>query len=171
MTIDRGEFTPNGDTRNIPLNLPNGGTIPTELMASLLADLAILGKEDRVLEIGTGSGYQAAILAERCKELVTIEILPIVGVAEKLPANVVCIHDDGFTYETQDEYDAIVVTCAAPRITHAWFKQLKEGGRLVIPLKINSSASCRVCVYEKQWGDLKLVKIPAYAMFTEGQGV
>lgn len=171
MTVDRADFTPNADTRDVSLPLPNGGTIPTEAMAMLLADLAILGKDDKVLEIGTGSGYQAAILAERCKEVVTIEISPILGVAEKLPANVTCIHDDGYTCDTNDQYDAIVVTFAAPRVMHAWFKQLKEGGRLVVPLKIQSNSQCRVCVYEKQWGELKPVKIHAYATFTEGIGV
>jgi protein-L-isoaspartate(D-aspartate) O-methyltransferase len=169
--VDRADFLPKGEMRKCALPLPNGGTIPTEEMANLLADLAILGKQDKVLEIGTGSGYQAAILAERCKEVTTIEIAPILGVAEKLPANVVCIHDDGYTCDTRDEYDAIIVTFAAPRIMHAWFKQLKEGGRLVIPLKIQTNAKCRVCVYEKQWGQLQGVKIHAYAEFTEGIGV
>ena len=102
--------------------------------------LALKGKE-KVLEIGTGSGYQATILAELAKEVYTIEILePLANRAKKLLkelgySNVYVRHGDGFLgWPEFAPFDAIIVTCAPEEIPAPLIEQLAEGGRLVIPV-------------------------------------
>jgi protein-L-isoaspartate(D-aspartate) O-methyltransferase len=96
---------------------------------------------DRVLEIGTGSGYQAAVLAEIVKEVYTIEIRK--GLAEKAEKrfmelgykNVKVRYADGyFGWEEHAPFDAVIITASANHIPPPLIKQLKEGGRLIIPL-------------------------------------
>lgn len=164
--IDRALFTPDGSNPPYPVPLSSTQTVPTEEMAHLFASLVGSGS---VLEIGTGSGYQTAVLAEQCSVVVTIEIEPIPGTAELLPANVAVIEGDGLTYDTGEQFDAVLVTCAATRIAHSWFRQVREGGKLVVPLRTQGSGLCRVCVYEKQQGSLILQDIPLYAPFTAAQ--
>jgi protein-L-isoaspartate(D-aspartate) O-methyltransferase len=96
---------------------------------------------DRVLEIGTGSGYQAAVLARIVKEVYTIEIRkPLAVRAEKTLAglgfrNVRVKFDDGyFGWQEHAPFDAIIITAAANHIPPPLIKQLKEGGRLIVPL-------------------------------------
>jgi protein-L-isoaspartate(D-aspartate) O-methyltransferase len=165
MTIDRAKFTPNGTNPDLPVPFGESRTVPTERMALLLAEL--LQTTGKVLEIGTGSGYQTAILAERCKEVVSVEQVPLVGLGEKLPANVTLIVKDGATYDSGEKFDGILVTFAAERITPAWYRQLKRGARLVIPLQLKKSPTCRICVYEMTSNGLSLCDIPAYAPFTK----
>jgi len=164
MVVDRTQFAPQGSDPNIPAVLSPYCTVPTEAMAVLLAEL--VGPCESVLEIGTGSGYQAAVLAERCGEVVSVEIQPVVDLAknDNLGPNVVLIHGDGCTLDTGETFDAVLVTFAAPRIMHSWFKQVKEAGRLVVPLKVGGT--CRICVYEKREGRLVLAQVRAYANFT-----
>src|SRR5271165_305982 len=163
MAIDRKQFTPDGLDPAVPVVISPYCTVPTEAMALMLAGL--VGPCESVLEIGTGSGYQAAVLAERCKEVVSVEVQPVAGLANKLPSNVVLIHGDGCTLDTGDEFDAVLVTFAAPRIMHSWFKQVRDAGRLVIPLKVGGT--CRICVYEKCDKQLILATVQAYANFTQ----
>ena len=96
---------------------------------------------DRVLEIGTGSGYQSAVLALIVKEVYTIEIRrPLAEKAKQILAdlgyrNVTVKFGDGyFGWESQAPFDAIIITAAANHIPLPLIKQLKEGGRLIIPL-------------------------------------
>jgi protein-L-isoaspartate(D-aspartate) O-methyltransferase len=164
MTVDRRQFTPDGS--NPPHAVPIGyeQTVPTEHVVDLL--LRLCNTNGRVLEIGTGSGYQAAVLAEHCQEVVTIEINPICGIAEKLPSNVVMLAGyDGRTYDTGEEFDAVLVTFASPELFPVWRSQLKDGGRLVVPLK--SGAFCSIRAYDKIGGCLELVDVAAYAPFTD----
>jgi protein-L-isoaspartate(D-aspartate) O-methyltransferase len=97
--------------------------------------------EYKVLEIGTGSGYQAAVLAEIIKEVYTIEIIPELGnaAAAKLKKsgynNVnVKIGDGYFGWKEHGPYDAIIVTAAAEYVPPPLIAQLKEGGKIVIPI-------------------------------------
>jgi protein-L-isoaspartate(D-aspartate) O-methyltransferase len=165
--IDRTQFTPDKSNPNRPVPCGCEQTVPTEAMAKLLAD-ALNADGGKVLEIGTGSGFQTAVLAERCKDVVSVEVQPMAGVAEKLPPNVTLVKADGCTYDTGEKFDGVLVTFGAPRIMHAWFEQVREGGRLVVPLKLG--AACRVCVYEKRNERLELVNVVAYAPFTEMVG-
>lgn len=165
MTINRTLFT-GGPNPDCPVPVGPDCTVPTERMVYLLAGL--LNTTDSVLEIGTGSGYQTAVLAERCKQVVSIESQPRHGVAEKLPSHVCLIYADGTTYSTGEQFDGVLVTFAAPRILPAWFHQVKEGGRLVLPLSVGGS--CKICVYEKHDGRLNMVEVAAYAPFTRAVG-
>jgi protein-L-isoaspartate(D-aspartate) O-methyltransferase len=100
-----------------------------------------LDEKDRVLEIGTGSGYQAAILAEIAYRVYTIErIYSLYASARKLFErlkyhNIICLYGDG-TKGWQDEspFDAIVVTAGAPEVPFTLVNQLADGGRMVIPV-------------------------------------
>jgi protein-L-isoaspartate(D-aspartate) O-methyltransferase len=124
-----------------PLSIGEGQTISQPYIVALMTELARLDEDSRVLEIGTGSGYQAAILHEVAGEVYSIEI--IAGLArsakEKLPrlgyGKIRLRHGDGYRgWPDAGPFDAILVT-AAPRIVPEPLKeQLAEGGRLIIPV-------------------------------------
>jgi len=124
-----------------PLSIGMGQTISQPYIVALMTELLKLEGKERVLEIGTGSGYQAAILAELSKEVYTIEILaPLAKSAEKLfkelgYSNIYVRHGDGFEgWPEFSPFDAIIVTCAPEEIPALLIDQLAEGGRLVIPV-------------------------------------
>ena len=102
---------------------------------------AMLNAEDRVLEIGTGSAYQAAVLAEIVKEVYTIEIVESLAKTadqrlKKLGyKNVTVKHGDGYRgWQEKSPFDAILITAAAPTVPQRLVEQLKVGGRMVLPL-------------------------------------
>jgi protein-L-isoaspartate(D-aspartate) O-methyltransferase len=106
-----------------------------------MTELLNLHDTDRVLEIGTGSGYQAAILAEIVAEVYTVEIIEPLAIEarERLTrlgySNVYPLHADGyFGWEEHAPYDAIIVTAAPDHIPQPLVQQLKDGARLVIPV-------------------------------------
>ncbi len=124
-----------------PLPIGEGQTISQPYVVALMTESLRLRSSDRVLEIGTGSGYQAAVLAEIVKEVYTIEIRkPLAEMAtERLRdlgyKNVEVKYGDGyFGWEEHAPFDAIIITAAANHIPPPLIKQLKEGGRLIIPL-------------------------------------
>ncbi len=124
-----------------PLPIGEGQTISQPYVVALMTEALQLGSRDRVLEIGTGSGYQAAVLAEIVKDVYTIEIRK--GLADKAEKtltnlgykNVLVKNGDGyFGWEQYAPFDAIIVTAASNHIPAPLIKQLKEGGKLIIPL-------------------------------------
>jgi protein-L-isoaspartate(D-aspartate) O-methyltransferase len=124
-----------------PLPIDEGQTISQPYVVALMTEALNLKSTDRVLEIGTGSGYQAAVLGEIVKEVYTIEIRKnLAGKSEKLLRkldykNIKVKHSDGyFGWEEHAPFDAIIVTAAANHIPAPLIKQLKEGGRFIIPL-------------------------------------
>jgi protein-L-isoaspartate(D-aspartate) O-methyltransferase len=123
--------------------LPIGGkqTISQPYIVALMSELLNLGPESRVLEIGTGSGYQSAVLGELSKEVYSIEIIPELANAasEKLKAlgytNVFVRQGDGYRgWPEKAPFDGIIVTAAPPRIPEPLIDQLATGGRMVIPV-------------------------------------
>ena len=124
-----------------PLPLARGQTISQPYIVALMSELAGLSGGERVLEIGTGSGYQTAVLAELAAEVDTVELFADLSAAAQARlaklgyANINFRTGDGAAgWPERAPYDAIVVTCAAPAIPEALAAQLKPGGRLVIPV-------------------------------------
>lgn len=124
-----------------PLPIGAGQTISQPYLVGLMTQLLELKGEERVLEVGTGSGYQAAVLSHMAKEVYSIEIIPALakGARERLARlgykNVHVKTGDGFFgWEEKGPFDAIVVTASATKIPDPLWSQLREGGRLVIPL-------------------------------------
>ena len=124
-----------------PLPIGYGQTISQPYIVALMTELLELEPADRVLEVGTGSGYQAAILAEIIDEVYTIEIVPELAsaAAERLENlgydNVVAVQGDGyFGWEEHAPYDAIIVTAAPDHLPQPLVGQLKEEGYIVIPI-------------------------------------
>ncbi|MFH0932861.1 MAG: protein-L-isoaspartate(D-aspartate) O-methyltransferase [Nitrospirota bacterium] len=124
-----------------PLPIGEGQTISQPYVVALMTESLLLKPTDKVLEIGTGSGYQAAVLAEIVKEVYTIEIRKSLAdvAAQRLKdlgcKNVKVKYADGyFGWEDYAPFDAIIITAAANHIPPPLIKQLKEGGRLIIPL-------------------------------------
>ena len=123
-----------------PLPIGYGQTISQPYMVAYMTEIINPRRNDKVLEIGTGSGYQAAILAEIVDQVYTIEIVPELGrkskeVLNKHYDNVhVKIGDGYYGWEEAGPFDAIVVTAAAEYIPPPLIEQLKEGGRMIIPV-------------------------------------
>lgn len=124
-----------------PLPIGEGQTISQPHVVAMMTDALKLRSSDRVLEIGTGSGYQAAVLAEIVREVYTIEIRKsLADNAEKRLRelgyrNVRVKYADGyFGWPDYSPFDAIIITASANHIPPPLIKQLKEGGRLIIPL-------------------------------------
>ena len=124
-----------------PLPIGEGQTISQPYIVALMTELLELKKEEKVLEIGTGSGYQAAILAELVKEVYTIEIVePLAALAKNRLSelryrNIHVKTGDGYLgWPEAAPFDAIMVTAAPDHIPKPLLEQLKEGGRLVVPV-------------------------------------
>jgi protein-L-isoaspartate(D-aspartate) O-methyltransferase len=143
--VPRHEFVPPelraAAYENRPLPIGHGQTISQPYIVAIMTDLLKLEPGQRALEVGTGSGYQAAILARLCGEVYTIEIIEDLGlqarrVLERLGyKNVeVRIGDGYYGWEEHAPYDAIVVTAAASHVPPPLIHQLKNGGRMVIPV-------------------------------------
>ncbi len=124
-----------------PLPIDEGQTISQPYIVAYMTEALGLKRNDKVLEIGTGSGYQAAILAEICDSVFTIEIFPELGEkAIKLYSelgykNIWCKIGDGYIgWPEHAPFDAIIVTCAPSKIPEPLKNQLAEGGRMIIPV-------------------------------------
>ena len=124
-----------------PLPIGHGQTISQPYIVAYMTEALCLKGDEKVLEIGTGSGYQAAILAEIVDEVFTIEIVePLSNSADKLLRNlgiknVHCLYGDGYNgWPEEAPFDAIIVTAAPPRMPEKLIQQLRVGGRMIIPV-------------------------------------
>jgi protein-L-isoaspartate(D-aspartate) O-methyltransferase len=143
--VERHRLVPPGEAsrayRNHPLPIGSGQTISQPYIVALSTDLLNPKPADSILEVGTGSGYQAAVLAEIVAKVYSIEIIESLGktAAKRLEelgyGNVEVKIGDGYKgWPEKAPFDGIVVTAAAPRVPQALIDQLKPGGRMVIPV-------------------------------------
>jgi len=143
--VPRHEFVPASRRReaylNRPLPIGHGQTISQPYIVAIMTDLVKPRPSHRVLEVGTGSGYQAAILAELVKEVYSIEIIePLAEAARARLARLgydnvrVRLGDGYYGWPEHAPFDAIVVTAAASHIPPPLLQQLKPGGRMIIPV-------------------------------------
>ncbi|GAB4389888.1 MAG: protein-L-isoaspartate(D-aspartate) O-methyltransferase [Thermodesulfovibrionales bacterium] len=148
-----------------PLPIGEGQTISQPYVVALMTEAVRPGPGDRVLEIGTGSGYQAAVLSRIVKEVYSIEIRE--GLAREAEGtlarlgfrNVRVRHADGyFGWPERAPFDSIIITAAANHIPPPLIEQLREGGRLIIPLG-STVYFQTLTLAEKKGGELRLVQM------------
>ena len=140
---------------DFPLPIGEEQTISQPYIVALMTEALRLKGEEKVLEIGTGSGYQAAIIAEIAKKVYTVERIAILAQrAKKILKELSCqnikikIGDGTKGWKEFSPYDGIIVTAAAPRVPESLIKQLAKGGRLIIP--IGNLYSQELILYEKK---------------------
>jgi protein-L-isoaspartate(D-aspartate) O-methyltransferase len=143
--VERHRFVPPDQARyayeNRPLRIGHGQTISQPYIVALMTDLVEPGAGDVVLEVGTGSGYQAAVVAELVNHVYSIEIIEALAASagERLRRlgyeNVTTRLGDGYYgWKKHAPFDAIIVTAAASHVPPPLIEQLKPGGRMVIPV-------------------------------------
>jgi protein-L-isoaspartate(D-aspartate) O-methyltransferase len=144
-TVPRHELVPEQQRdaayENRPLPIGHGQTISQPYIVAIMTDLLETGADSRVLEVGTGSGYQAAVLAEIVGQVYTMEIVEPLGLRARHDLDrlgfdniKIRIGDGYYGWEEHAPFDAIVVTAAASHIPPPLIKQLKPGGRMIIPV-------------------------------------
>jgi len=143
--VPRHIFVPDSDIGraygDFPLPIGQGQTISQPYMVAVMTQLLKLEGDEKVLEVGTGSGYQAAILAELCREVYTIELLPELAenAERRLDSlgygNIHVRAGDGYLgWPEAAPFDAVIITCAPEKLPQPLVEQLKVGGRLVVPI-------------------------------------
>ncbi len=157
--VPRHLFVPEAVARDAyedrPLPIGEGQTISQPYMVAAMTAALAPGPADRVLEVGTGSGYQAAILARLARSVVTIERHPALAARARAAmdalgiTNVRVVVGDGSNgYPDEAPYDRILVTAGAPAVPESLKDQLADGGRLVIP--VGSEGLQHLIVVERQ---------------------
>src|SRR5262245_53801834 len=158
--VPRHEFVPSDQRRNAyenrPLPIGSGQTISQPFIVALMTDVMDVKPTDRVLEVGTGSGYQAAVLAELAAMVYTIEIVEVLGreAAERVEnlgyRNIVTRVGDGYQgWPEHAPFDAIMVTAAPREVPQPLIDQLRPGGKLVVPVG-GQLAGQTLLIVEKQ---------------------
>jgi protein-L-isoaspartate(D-aspartate) O-methyltransferase len=146
-----------------PLPTSEGQTISQPYIVALMTELADPKPEHRVLEVGTGSGYQAAVLSGLVRELYTIELLPELArtATERLKrlgyTNVHVRQGDGYLgWPEHAPFDSILVTAGAPEIPKPLVEQLKPGGRMIIPVGDSQSVQTLQIVEKDTKGNVRV---------------
>ena len=168
--VPRHEFLP-PDLRycaydNGPAPIGSGQTISQPYIVALMSDLLATKPGDIILEIGTGSGYQAAILSQLVQQVYSVEIIPELAESARKRLdrlgydNIEVRNADGyFGWPEHAPYDGIIVTAAAPHIPPALIEQLRPGARLVIPVGLPYSYQELMVVEKKTNGGIETEKI------------
>jgi len=169
QTVPRHRFVPQNllsvAYADRPLPIGEGQTISQPYVVALMTEILQPAKDQRILEIGTGSGYQAAVLAQVAKQIYTIEIKKKLyhkanKTLKSLGYNTIKTrHSDGyFGWPEQAPFDAIMITAAIDHIPPPLLKQLKDGGRLALPLG-NPFSYQNLVMVTKQGEDLSVKQI------------
>jgi protein-L-isoaspartate(D-aspartate) O-methyltransferase len=169
QTVPRHEFvlenSQNFAYSDQPLPINYGQTISQPYIVALMSELLEVQPGDRVLEIGTGSGYQAAVLAEMGVEVYTVEIIPELAAEarERLDrldySEINTLTADGyFGWNEYAPYDAIIVTAAPDHLPQPLANQLAEGGRLVVPIGPVGAVQT-LWLFEKIEGELQATSL------------
>jgi protein-L-isoaspartate(D-aspartate) O-methyltransferase len=164
--VPRHAFVPDGlkdqAYQNRPLSIGLGQTISQPYIVALMTDLVGAAPGARILEIGTGSGYQAAMLAAMGAQVYTIEIVPELGeraakvLAENGAAEVKTRIGDGYLgWPEAAPFDGIIVTAAPDHVPQPLVQQLKTGGRMVIPVGPTGAAQRLLLMRKKEDGTLE----------------
>ena len=164
-TVPRHEFVPSEMKgfayRNRPVPIGHGQTISQPYIVAIMTDLLSVEPSSKVLEIGTGSGYQAAIMAELADQVFTIEIIKPLGkqAAQRLNRlgydNIRTQIGDGYYgWEEHAPYDAIIVTAAASHVPPPLIEQLKVGGRMIIPVGSQFMAQELLLIKKAEGGEI-----------------
>jgi len=180
LKVERHRFVPekylDSAYSDQPLPIGEGQTISQPYIVALMTELLELNGNEKVLEIGTGSGYQAAVLAELAKEVYTVEIIePLAATAsERLSElgyqNVKVKAGDGYLgWPEAAPFDAIMVTAAPDHVPKPLVEQLKEGGRIVLPVGTYTQELKKIV---KRSGKLETIDvIPVLFVPMTGDGV
>ena len=164
----RHEFIPEEELSNAyadcPLSIGEGQTISQPFMVAIMTQSLKIHKADVVLEIGTGSGYQTAILAELAKEVYTIEKIEALSLRAQKILNKLhysnihfCTGDGSLGWQEKLNFEAIMVTAAAPAPLENLFEQLGDQGRLLIP--IGDRLNQVLMLYTKKQKEIKEERI------------
>jgi protein-L-isoaspartate(D-aspartate) O-methyltransferase len=162
--VPRHEFVPpelrQAAYADRPLPIGHDQTISQPYLVAVMSELLTLGSSARVLEVGTGSGYQTAVLAELAGEVYSVEIVPSLAAAASAVLhrlgyrNIQLRTGDGYHgWPEAAPFDAITVTCAPPEVPPPLLQQLREGGRLVVP--VNAGELQDLVLYRKRAGQLE----------------
>ncbi len=164
LKVERHKFVPEPFVKHAyedrPLPIGEGQTISQPYIVAFMTEVLDLDSSKRVLEIGTGSGYQAAVCAEICDSVYTIEIIDVLGkrAAEVLKecgyTNVAVKIGDGYKgWKEHAPFDAVIVTCAPSHVPQPLIDQLAEGGKLIIPVDVALGQDLVLLTKEK--GEIK----------------
>jgi protein-L-isoaspartate(D-aspartate) O-methyltransferase len=178
LKVERHKFVPNMYEKlayiDRPLPIGEEQTISQPYIVALMTECLQLKESDRVFEVGTGSGYQAAILSLLAEEVYTVEIIEVLAdsAAQRLARlgydNVHVRHGDGFLgWPEAAPFDAIIITCAPPKLPQPLVEQLAEGGRLIVPLGEDYQI---LTLYKKVGGTLQKEEI-APVLFVPMRGL
>lgn len=175
--VPRREFVPEKSKQRAyadsPLPIGYGQTISQPYIVAFMTEAAMLDKNSKVLEIGTGSGYQSAILAKLSKDVFTIEVIEPLGeqvkeVFKKLKYNNIHVRiGNGYEgWPEESPFDAIIVTAAPKDIPTKLTKQLKLGGRMIIPVGEYSQKLLRITRTKEGLKTEKLMPVRFVPMVT-----
>ena len=168
--VDRKHFVPevfqNRAYDNGPLPIGHGQTISQPYIVALMTDLLDTSPHSVVLEVGTGSGYQAAILSRLVKKVYSIEKIP--DLAEQARTNLknlgydnieILCNNGYYGWEEKAPFDSIIVTAAATHIPNSLINQLKPGGRMVIPVEYSDGRQKLILVTKDLKGNTSIEPI------------
>jgi len=168
LKVERHKFVPAEYRKDAysdnALPVGDGQTISQPYIVAFMTEKLNLGKKSKVLEIGTGSGYQAAILAEICDSVFTIEIFETLAQKAKSVfnelgyKNILAKVDDGYKgWKEHAPFDAIIVTCSPTHVPDALKNQLRNGGLMIIP--VGEGEEQRLILMQKTKGELRQAEV------------